>query len=163
MNLKHIVFPTDFSEYNDTALQYASRLAAESGATLHFVHVADTRELGAAAGEVSYLYSAEWEKGRHRAERKLKRMAPPDSGVNFKHHSLTGIPDVQIVAFAVDQKADLIVMASHGRTGISRFVMGSVAEAVMRKAPCPVMVVKQPQTRDSHEASKRPVEAAAEH
>jgi universal stress protein A len=163
MNFKHIVFPTDLSKYNEGAMQYASRLAAESGATLHFVRVADTREIGAAAGDVSYLDTAEWEKGRHRDERKLKRMAPTDSGVTFKHHSLMGIPDVEIVAFAVDQKADLIVMASHGRSGISRFVMGSVAEAVMRKAPCPVLVVKQPHQNEVVESPKALVNAAVEH
>jgi len=163
MNLKHIVFPTDFSEYNDTALQYASRLAVESGATLHFVHVADTRDLGAAMGELSYLYASEWEEARRQTEQQLKKMAPPDPGVKVKHHSLIGLPDVEIVAFAVDQKADLIVMASHGRTGLTRLVMGSVAEAVMRKAPCPVMVVKQPQKKESDEDSKVAVQVASEH
>jgi nucleotide-binding universal stress UspA family protein len=163
MKLKHIVFPTDFSNYNDAALKYASWLALQSGATLHFVHVADTRELGAAIGELSYLYSTEWEEARRQGELQLKNMTPPDPGVKFKHHSLMGIPDVHIVQFAVDQNADLIVMASHGRRGLSRLVMGSVAEAVMRKAPCPVMIVKQPHESKSAMASEPPVAAEIEH
>ena len=77
MNLKNILFPTDFSKYNDAAMQYASRLASESGAKLHIIHVHDTRDLGATMGEVSFVYSEQWEKERHRAEKRLKEIAPP--------------------------------------------------------------------------------------
>jgi nucleotide-binding universal stress UspA family protein len=55
-----------------------------------------------------------------------------------------GSPQKEILQFAGEEAVDLIVMGSHGRTGISRLLMGSVAEAVMRKAPCPVLIVKQP-------------------
>ena len=57
---------------------------------------------------------------------------------------VTGSPVTEILAVAEDKKVDLIVMASHGRTGLSRLLMGSVAEGVMREAPCPVLVVRQP-------------------
>ncbi|MFO0787835.1 MAG: universal stress protein [Pirellulales bacterium] len=149
MNIKSILFPTDFSEYNDAALEYASRLASESRATLHLVHVHDTRDLSTAMGEASYLYASKWEEERRRAERRLKRIVPPDPSVAYEHHSLMGLPDAEIVGFANDHKIDLIVMASHGRTGLSRLVMGSIAEGVMRKAECPVLIVKQPHTEDS--------------
>jgi nucleotide-binding universal stress UspA family protein len=145
MNIKNILFPTDFSKYNDAAMQYASRLAAESDAKLYILHVHDTRDLGTAMGEVSYVYSEQWEKERHRAEKRLQGVVPPDPAVPYEHHSLLGAPELEIVSFATDHHMDLIVMASHGRSGLVRLVMGSVAEAVMRKAPCPVLVVKQPQ------------------
>lgn len=145
MNIKNILFPTDFSKYNDAAMQYASRLAGESGAKLHIVHVCDTRDLGATMGEVSFVYSEQWEKERHRAEKQLQETVPHDPAIPYEHHSLLGAPDLEIVNFATDHHMDLIVMASHGRSGLVRLVMGSVAEAVMRKAPCPVLVVKQPQ------------------
>ncbi len=145
MNIKTILFPTDYSEYNHAALEYASRLAAESGATMFLVHVHDTRDLGIAMGEASYLYASKWEDERRRAEQRLKRIVPTDPGVAYEHHFLMGLPDAEIVGFANDHQVDLIVMASHGRSGLTRLVMGSVAEGVMRHATCPVLVVKQPQ------------------
>lgn len=144
MNIKYILVPTDFSEYSDAALEYASRLAADTGATLQLLHVHDTRALGTALGETSYLFAENWEEERGRAEQQLKHTMPMAPDVRCEHHMLVGVPDSDIVAFAGDHKTDLIVMASHGRTGISRLVMGSVAEAVMRRAPCPVLIVKLP-------------------
>lgn len=149
MNIKSILFPTDFSEYNSAALEYATKLAAESGATLHLVHVHDTRDLSTAMGEASYLYAAKWDDDRRRAEERLKKITPKDPTVAYEHHALLGLPDAEIVGFAADHHVDLIVMASHGRSGISRLVMGSVAEGVMRKAACPVLVVKQPHEEES--------------
>ena len=156
MNIKKILFPTDFSDYNDAALHYASRLAAESGATLHFVHVHDRTDSFAAIGEAGPAYVEQWEGERRRTEQQLNEMAPPDSRVEYKHHLLEGVPAAEIAAFAADHDVDLIVMASHGRTGFSRLIMGSVAEAVLRKAPCPVLVVKQP-----HERPAQPMDEPA--
>lgn len=144
MNIKSILFPTDFSDYNSAALEYATKLAAESGATLHLIHVHDTRDLSTAMGEASYLYAAKWDDDRRRAEERLKKITPKDPAVAYEHHALLGLPDAEIVGFAADHHVDLIVMASHGRSGLSRLVMGSIAEGVMRKATCPVLVVKQP-------------------
>ena len=123
-------------------------------ATLHLVHVHDTRDLSTAMGEASYLYATDWEESRRIDENRLKRIVPPDPSVVFEHHFLLGLPDAEIVGFAADHKVDLIVMASHGRSGLSRLVMGSVAEAVMRKAPCPVLIVKQPQTDEAQAPSE---------
>lgn len=120
MNIKNILFPTDFSDYNEAALQYATRLAAESGAKLHFLHIHDTRDLAAAMGEASYVYSAQWEKERTQVEKDLQELTPPDPAVPYEHHSLTGVPEAEIADFARDNPIDLIVMASHGRTGIRR-------------------------------------------
>lgn len=144
MKFKNILFPTDFSTDNMAALQLASTLASESGARLHFVNVQDTRDLSATVGEGGYVYAEKWEETRHLAEQELKKLAPTVSSVQFEHQSLVGLPDAEIVGYAKDHSIDLIVMASHGRSGISRLLMGSVAEGVMRKAPCPVLIVKQP-------------------
>ncbi len=148
MNIKTILFPTDFSHYNDAALEYASSLAVEADAKLHIVHVHDTRELGTAMGEASYLYAATWQKELEYARKRLHRIRPTTPGVIYEHHCLTGLPDTEIVDFAANHQVDLIVMASHGRTGLSRLLMGSVAEAVMRKAACPVLIVRQPTGQD---------------
>jgi nucleotide-binding universal stress UspA family protein len=165
MNIKNILFPTDFSTYNGPALEYASRLAADSGARLHVVYVHDTRDLGTAIGEASYVYAEKWEEQRLDAEKRLKEVVPTLPTANCVHQSLLGTPDAEIVAYATDHAIDLIVMASHGRSGLTRLLMGSVAEGVMRKAPCPVLVVKQPQAKPTNkvkETSMAPV-AAQEH
>jgi nucleotide-binding universal stress UspA family protein len=155
--------PTDFSEYSNAALEYASSLAVDTGATLQLLHVHDTRALGTAMGEASYLYAENWAEERRRAEQQLKRITPTDPDVRCEHHMLVGIPDSDIVAFAGDHKTDLIVMASHGRTGLARMVMGSVAEAVMRRAPCPVLVVKLPLEAAAKTQAAPSTTARAEH
>jgi nucleotide-binding universal stress UspA family protein len=157
MNIRSVLFPTDFSHYNDAALYYASSLAADSDAMLHIVHVQDTRDLNPAMGDASYLYAATWEQEYEEAKKRLRRVQPTSPGVQFEQHDLIGAPAEEIVAFAVKNKIDLVVMASHGRTGLSRLLMGSVAEAVMRRAPCPVLVVKQP-AASAKELDEAPVE-----
>jgi nucleotide-binding universal stress UspA family protein len=156
MNIQSILFPTDFSQYNDAALDYASTLAADAGAKLQIVHVHDVRDISTAMGEASYHYASSWQEGLEEARKLLNKTLPTVPGVACEHHCLTGVPDEEIVAFAADKKIDLIVMASHGRSGITRLLMGSIAEGVMRKASCPVLVVKQPVTEQ--EAS--PISAA---
>jgi universal stress protein A len=147
MNIQSILFPTDFSHYNDAALEYASTLAAEAGATLHIVHVHDVRDFSATMGEASYLYASNWQKELEDARQRLAMILPTRQNVWYEHHCLTGPADEEIVALAADKQIDLIVMASHGRTGLSRLLIGSTAEGVMRKASCPVLIVKQPVTK----------------
>lgn len=147
MNIKSILFPTDLSQYNEAALEYAATLAAEAGATLHIVHVHDIRDLSTIAGEASSVFASAWQQGLENARKILKKIIPGRSGIDCKHHCIVGMPEEEIVSFASENNCDLIVMASHGRTGMSRLLMGSVAEGVMRKASCPVLVVKQPVTQ----------------
>jgi universal stress protein A len=144
MNVHSILFPTDFSQYNDAALQYASSLAAETGATLHIVHVQDPRSMSTMTGEASSLYSAVWQEEAEKARELLEGISPTRAGVHCEHHCIVGIPEDEIVSFASENDCDLIIMASHGRTGLSRLLMGSVAEQVMRRAHCPVLIIKQP-------------------
>jgi nucleotide-binding universal stress UspA family protein len=144
MKLKSILFPTDFSHYNDAALEYASTLAAEGNAKLHIVHVHDINDMNAALGEAGFLYEESWTQEDTASRECLRKVVPTVAGVKYEHHYLTGVPCSAIVDFAADNHIDLIVMASHGRSGISRLVLGSIAEGVMRKAPCPVLIVKQP-------------------
>jgi nucleotide-binding universal stress UspA family protein len=161
MNIKTILFPTDFSTHNGAALEYASRLAAESGARLHIVYVHDARDLGAVVGEASFVYAEKWDDARRQAEMRLKQVVPTVPSVQYEQQSLLGMPDAEIVAYAKDHGVDLIVMASHGRTGLSRLVMGSVAEGVMRKAHCPVLVVKQPLAAlDEQDSQSAPTQTA---
>jgi nucleotide-binding universal stress UspA family protein len=150
MKVKSILFPTDFSRYNQEALTFASVLAAESNATLHILYVHDVRDINAAMGEPAFFLSDTWEEDQRRYEQRLRIIQPTVAGVAHEHHCLKGVPVAEIIEFAEKRNVDLIVMASHGRTGLSRLLLGSIAEGVMRKAPCPVLIVKQP-TKDSQE------------
>jgi universal stress protein A len=144
MNVETILFPTDFSHYNDAALKLASSLAAETGAMLHIVYVHDARDLNAAMGEAGYLYASSWEESLERAKQRLQSVVPTIAGLSYDQNCLLGNPAFEILNFAEAHDVDLIVMASHGRTGLSRLLMGSVAEGVMRRACCPVLIDKQP-------------------
>ena len=88
----------------------------------------------------------------------LEKVRPTVPTVKFERHYLKGSPVVEILTFAADENIDLIVMASHGRTGIPRLLMGSIAEGVMRKAQCPVLVVKQPSGERKSRENSRDVE-----
>jgi nucleotide-binding universal stress UspA family protein len=154
MNVQRVLFPTDFSHYNDAALRYASTLAAEADALLYIVHVDEMQDLNAAMGEAGYIIAAAVaHEGRAEVRRRLESVVPTNQDVTHEHYYLRGSPVTEILDFAERENVDLIVMASHGRTGLSRLLMGSVAEGVMRKAPCPVLIVRQPANeRDRAEA-----------
>lgn len=144
MNLKRILFPTDFSHANDAALKYASTLAAEAKALLLIVHVDEPIEVGITMAEPGFLYPAACEAESERSARDQLSHVVPTTDAQFEHRFLRGAPATEILRFAGRERVDLIVMGSHGRTGLSRLLMGSIAEEVMRRAPCPVLVVKQP-------------------
>jgi nucleotide-binding universal stress UspA family protein len=145
MKIQRILFPTDFSDYNNSALEYASVLAADADALLYIVHVDELHELNAAMGEAGYLMAAAVsQEGRPEVRERLENVLPTTNGIAFAHHYLTGSPVTEIIELAEAEHIDLIVMASHGRTGLPRLLMGSIAEGLMRKAPCPVLIVRQP-------------------
>jgi nucleotide-binding universal stress UspA family protein len=73
----------------------------------------------------------------------LDAVVPPDESVKYEHHLVLGTAAEDIVRVAAEQNVDLIVIGTHGRTGLKRVLMGSVAEAVMRRAMCPVLTLKQ--------------------
>jgi nucleotide-binding universal stress UspA family protein len=77
-------------------------------------------------------------------EDSLAEIKPNDRHVDFEHRMLVGDPAKEIVRLAREEDADLIVIGTHGRTGIARALLGSVAEVVVRRAPCPVLAYKHP-------------------
>ncbi len=143
MQADKILFPTDFSHTGDAALEMASSLARDLRATLLIVHV---EEPPPAYGGGDMYYGT-LDPGIDELKRMLHDITPTDQQVPYEHHLITGHPVGAIVQFADSQDVDLIVMGTHGRGGLSRLLMGSVAEAVVRRAPCPVLTYKQPQEK----------------
>ena len=144
MKIKKVLCPTDFSEYSDSALHYASTLAAEANALLIIVHVCETSPMHYAEGS-SYGYVPEPADQREREERdQLSRVVPAVADVQYEHRLIRGFAEKEILALAERENVDLIVMGSHGRTGLYRMLMVSIAEGVLRRASCPVLIVRRP-------------------
>ena len=142
----HILVPSDFSEAADAALDYARILAQKFGATLQLLHVIELAHApGAFSGEVFIAETPDtYDLLRREAHLKLaKRVRPADLA---RHGATTEVITGQsagvIVQYATDMNIDLIVMGTHGRTGLAHLLMGSVAEHVVRTAPCPVLTVR---------------------
>lgn len=140
MKAQKILFPVDFSEAGQHALALATSLARDSGATLIIAHV---EEPPMAYGGGEMYYGVE-EPNHEELRTSLASVMPTDPNVPCIHKLMIGDPAEAIVQLAESDHVDLIVMGTHGRTGLTRLLMGSVAEAVVRRAPCPVLTVKQP-------------------
>lgn len=139
LNIQTILHPTDYSEHSDYAFRIACSLARDYRAKLVLLHVAlrsVTIEGEAAIAPRSEEY--------FQAEReKLEGISVPTE-VRVERQVAEGAPAEEILRAAQAMKADLIVMGTHGRTGLARLLAGSVAEQVMRRAPCPVLTVRPP-------------------
>jgi len=140
MNINKILFPTDFSHAGDAALAFATSLARDSGASLLIAH-AEEPPMAYGGGE---LYYGVPEPSTQDLLKMLHTIKPSDPKVSYEHRLVTGDPAHAIVKLAADEGVDLIVMGTHGRTGLSRLLMGSVAEAIVRRAKCPVLTYKAP-------------------
>lgn len=140
MNIRKILLPVDFSHADDQALVLASSLAQAWGAKLMIVHVEEP-PLAYGGGEMYYGLP---EPRTADLVRMLEAIVPKSPGVAFEHRLITGEPSEAVVRLAESENVDMIIMGTHGRTGFSRLLMGSVAEAIVRTAKCPVLTLKQP-------------------
>lgn len=136
IRIRRIVYATDFSSYSNQAYFHAIALAETHGAQLDILFVYSPGQ------GVPEAHSAEDE--RTYWKQQLEQIRPADGNIPIRHVLLEGDPANQIVRHARDSGVDLIVMGTHGRTGLERFLMGSVAEKVLRDAPCSVLIVKLP-------------------
>ena len=143
---KAILVPTDFSEYSDRAVKEAVDIAAQNNAKIYLLHVVDKLQQCA----IDYCIpietmmkvqsDSEKEASKKMQEEVDKIMKAKKIDVVFDVRS--GIPYEEILKEQQERKADLIVIASHGRTGLLKSLIGSVAERVMREAKCPVLLVR---------------------
>jgi nucleotide-binding universal stress UspA family protein len=136
---RRIVAPVDFSEYSDEVVKTAFEFAGTTG-TVHVVHVLP--DLSPA--EPGIVWGTIDDKARMEKARQALRDRFPSLPENQVHFEVRiGDPGQEIADFATKMQADLIVIASHGRTGIKRLLIGSVAERVARLAHCPVLVLRR--------------------
>lgn len=144
MRIEHILHPTDFSETSAHALRAAAALAHDYGARLTLVHVAPPPPV-MVAGEIPVMVTpADAKEHLATLTGQLSALQIGYNDVNVSRQLVEGDPATEILALADTLHADFIVMGTHGRTGLNRLLMGSVAEGVLRGAPCPVLVVKNP-------------------
>ena len=151
MQIRSILLPTDFSECAECALPYAAQLARQSGARLVCLYVVEPM-----MPPVGYAPVAEplpavdvSEQLQQSAARELPKLATRTecAGLDVEELIVHGEAASEIVRVAAERAVDLIVISSHGRTGLGRMLFGSTAESVVRHAHCPVLVVK-PKERD---------------
>jgi nucleotide-binding universal stress UspA family protein len=137
MMIRKVLVPIDFSPLSETALTYATQLATELGARLFLLHV---------PGETGENLEADFPVGQFATasgERFGERVSPQGTQPRLEYASWIGVPATEIVRYADARDIDLIVMGTHGRSGLAHVVMGSVAEQVVRTASCPVVLLRR--------------------
>ncbi|MEZ5943733.1 MAG: universal stress protein [Planctomycetaceae bacterium] len=145
IRLQKILVPTDFSDFSNHAVRYGCEFAKRFNAELHLVSVVeDVYPLVPESGMLLPTAANYLNELKTAAEQTLATR--PDSawveGVSVKREVLIGTAFLEIIRYAKDEDIDLIVIGTHGRTGLVHVLMGSVAEKVVRKAPCPVLTVR---------------------
>lgn len=138
-----ILFPTDFSELANEVFFVAAEYVRQLGGRMILIHVVDNIQDSSFFARVGFP-----ERKFHRREGSPQHKAFEELLKDERAHGLVvrpllavGVPDVEIVNRAKRHQVDLIIMSTHGRSGMGRFLLGSVAESVVRKAPCPVLTL----------------------
>ena len=148
INVTKILYPTDFSELSIHALQYAAYLCGKLGATLHCLHVVDDSYLQywLAADMPAAPMGPPIEEVMENSRRQLDSFLAANlkAPVQAEKVIRRGRPFQEIVNYAQDQKMDLLVIGTHGRSALRQALLGSVADKVVHKSPCPVMTVRSP-------------------
>jgi len=140
IRLRQILVPLDFGEASEVALGYGRALAATFGASLHVVHVMENPFLRPSAIDPYQLKAA--------AAARLNQRLTDDDRTALQAHAVletSDNPAEEIVKYAKARAIDLIVMGTHGRGALAQLLVGSVAERVVRTAPCPVLTVRHPE------------------
>lgn len=145
-SMQRIVVPIDFSNYSKNALKYGVSFAKQFGAELILVYVVEPA-----------IYPADFSFGqvtvpnferelRERGKQELEKLSESIDAKDIKARAVirTGKPFIEIIKTAEEESADLILIATHGHTGVEHILFGSTAEKVVRKAHCPVLVVRPP-------------------
>jgi nucleotide-binding universal stress UspA family protein len=147
--LKDVLVATDFGEASNTALLYGRELARRFGARLHVIHVVDllVAHVGASEGFITNLQELQQD-DEVQAEEDLQRLLSEEDRQALRARTVvttSSTPAEAIVDYAKTANIGLIVVGTHGRRAMARLLVGSVAERVVRSAPCPVLTVRHPE------------------
>lgn len=140
---RRVLVPVDFSTPSEKALVYGLRLAEASGARVDICHIIPPLHALDILYEHGFTQPESVERIRQKARARIKELATLAGATAKLHiHFSEGEAADEVLQWAIKLKPDLIVMGTHGRRGTKRFFMGSVAEAVIRRAPCPVLTLR---------------------
>ena len=140
--VKNVLFATDFSATSDVALPYAAAICRRFGATVHLAHILSDASLLLMTGGVDYVSMGTiYEDAHSEAAEKLDRIAEGLEGIQHQSYIQHGSVWKRLSLIIEESEIDLIVVGTHGRTGLGKLLLGSVAEDILRHAPCPVLTV----------------------
>lgn len=149
IRIKKILYPTDFSELAKHALVYVRSFADAYAAEVHVIHIVDeSYQYWMAMGPNSLPIGPAPEELASTSKSELEKLVNGElAGMKFPVQTavVVGRPYLEIVKYAKDKAIDLIIIGTHGRSGIAQALLGSVAEKVVRKSPCPVLTVRSPE------------------
>ncbi|WP_437223748.1 universal stress protein [Planctomicrobium sp. SH661] len=145
IQLKKILVPTDFSDFSHCALRYGCELAQRFSAQLHLLNVVEDLYPLIPDPGMTFPPPETYVVEMQTAARKAILGLPPAEmcgELSIIREVVAGVPFLEIVRYAREQSIDMIVIGTHGRSGLAHVLMGSVAEKIVRKSPCPVLTVR---------------------
>lgn len=145
-DIKKVLVPIDFSDYSKSSLRYAVNFAKQFKAEIYLIYVVEPviYPPDFSMGQIAIpSVSAEWDE---RAKVELENLAKTEipEGIKVKTILKNGKPFLEIIDTASEENIDLIIIATHGHSGVEHILFGSTAEKVVRKAPCPVLTLREP-------------------
>ena len=140
--VKNVLFATDFSATSEAALPYATSICRKFGSKLHLAHVLSDTSVLMLTGGVDYVsLSTIYEDTQNEAKEKLREIAERCDGIAHREYVRHGRVSKNLESLVSQNDIDLIVLGTHGRTGLGKLLLGSVAEDILRHAFCPVLTV----------------------
>ncbi len=155
-DLTHILVPVDYSQFSKQAVIQANELARLVNAKITLVHVLEEMAIPTVYG-IEPVALPQMEHLIDRSNKELQQIKDEiiDGDIKVEYHTLIGRPSFLITELAKDNEVDLIMMSTHGHTGLKRFMMGSVAESIIRISPCAVLTIKSFKDTHQEEASEK--------
>src|SRR5579864_7273582 len=142
LSVKNVLFATDFSATSEAALPYSIAICRHFGSTLHIAHVLSDASILMMTGGVDYVsMSTIYEDAHTEARETLDQVSGRLEAIPHHNYVRHGQVWENLAGIVEDEKIDLIVLGTHGRTGLGKLLLGSVAEDILRQAPCPVLTV----------------------
>ena len=145
-DIKKVLVPIDFSDYSKSSLRYAVNFAKKFDAEIYLIYVVEPviYPPDFSMGQIAIpSVNNEWDERAREELKKLAKTEIPD-GVKVKTILKNGKPFMEIIDTASEENIDLIIIATHGHSGVEHILFGSTAEKVVRKAPCPVLTLREP-------------------